>query len=214
MAVASGGEPRISRALGLLRGDRFSRLRRAMRVELLAFAGDAEPVSLDTVAATRGEATDISRALSAAVEGRTGQDEVSAVLLLSDGAHNSGADPVAVAEELGVPVYAVAVGAESERPRDIQVLSAEASAAAFVGQPFPVRVEVRGWGVGRTRDPEIERERPGAGRRRGRRPARGAAGLLRAEPCPPGGRPPALRGLPAGACRGNSRAPTTACCCR
>ena len=148
MEVTAGGDSRISRALGLLRGDGFSRLRRTMRVEPLAFAGDADPVSLDTVAATRGEATDISGALSAAVEGRTGPDEVSAILLLSDGAHNSGADPVAVAEELGVPVYAVAIGAESEQPRDIQVLSAEAPAAAFVGQPFPVRVEVRGWGAG------------------------------------------------------------------
>ena len=147
MAVAAGGDSRISRALGLLRGDGFSRLRSTMRVEALAFSGDAEPVSLDTVAATRGDATDISRALAAAVEGRTGPDEVSAILLLSDGAHNSGADPVAVAEELGVPVYAVGIGAESEQPRDIQVLSAEAPAAAYVGQPFPVRVEVRGWGA-------------------------------------------------------------------
>ena len=86
--------------------------------------------------------------MTAAVEGRTGPDEVSAILLLSDGAHNSGADPVAVAEELGMPVYAVGIGAQSEQPRDIQVLSAEAPAAAFVGQPFPVRVEVRGWGAG------------------------------------------------------------------
>ncbi len=148
MAVAAGGDSRISRALDLLRDDGFSRLRSTMRVEPFAFSGDAEPVSLDTVAATRGDATDISRALTAAVEGRTGPDEVSAILLLSDGAHNSGADPVAVAEELGVPVYSVGIGAQSEQPRDIQVLSAEAPAAAFVGQPFPVRVEVRGWGAG------------------------------------------------------------------
>ena len=149
MAVEAGGVPRISRALDLLRGDRFSGLRRAMRVEALAFSVDAGPVSLDTVAATRGEATDISRALAAAVEGRTGQDEVAAILLLSDGAHNSGADPVAVAAELGVPVHAVGIGSESEQPRDLQVLSAEAPATAFVGQPFPVRVEIRGWGVDR-----------------------------------------------------------------
>ncbi|MCY3763408.1 MAG: hypothetical protein OXH50_19360 [Gemmatimonadetes bacterium] len=147
MGVEAGGESRMSRALDLLRGDRFSALRRAVRVEALAFSADAEPVSLDTVAATRGDATDISRALAAAVEGRTGQDEVAAVLLLSDGAHNSGADPVAVAEELGVPVHAVGIGSESEQPRDAQILSAEAPATAFVGQPFPVRVEIRGWGV-------------------------------------------------------------------
>ena len=149
MAVEAGGDSRISRALDLLRGDRFSGLRRAMRVEAFAFSVDAEPVSLDTVAATRGEATDISRALAAAVEGRTGQDEVAAILLLSDGAHNSGADPVAVAAELGVPVHAVGIGSESEQPRDLQVLSAAAPAMAFVGQPFPVRVEIRGWGVDR-----------------------------------------------------------------
>lgn len=147
MAVEAGGNSRLSKALDLLRGDRFSRLRRTMRVETLAFAGDAGRVSLDTVDVTGGEATDISRALTAAVEGRTGQDEVSAILLLSDGAHNSGVDPVGVAGELGVPVYAVAIGSESEQPRDVQVVSAEAPATAFAGQPFPVRVEVRGWGV-------------------------------------------------------------------
>ena len=147
MAVEAAGQSRMSRALELLRGERFSRLSRTMRVEAFAFSGEAGPVALGTVAAARGEATDISRALTAAVEGRAGRDEAAAVLLLSDGAHNSGADPVAAAAELGVPVYAAGIGSESEQPRDLQVLSAEAPGAAFAGRPFPVRVAVRGWGV-------------------------------------------------------------------
>ena len=51
----------------------------------------------------------------------------------------------------------------------------------------------------RTGDPELERERPGAGRDGGRHPPRRTARDLRAWPCPGDGRPQALRDLPAGA---------------
>ena len=69
-------------------------------------------------------------------------------------------------------------------------------------------------GCRRTGDPEIERERPGAGRGRGRHPPRRPARILRAETCPRGRRTQALRGLPCRRCRASSRAPTTASCCR
>ena len=175
MAVEAGGESRISRALDLLRGDRFSRLRRAVRVEALAFSADAEPVSLDTVAATRGEATDISRGPCrrrrgphrpgrgcrgpAAVgrgpqfRGRSGRR--------GRGAGSAGA---CRGHRLGVRTAPGRAGPVGRGPCH------RVRRPALPGPRRNPRL-----GSGRTGDRETERERPRAGRRRSRRPPPGGS---------------------------------------
>lgn len=63
------------------------------------------------------------------------------VVVVSDGAVNAGADPVAAARALGVPVHAVLVGAAGGHDR--AVASVEASSEARVGEATPVRVHVQ-----------------------------------------------------------------------
>jgi len=57
-----------------------------------------------------GKATSLSRGLSAAAQ-RLPRADVEAVILLSDGVHNSAGRPDDVARKLGVPVHTVGVGA-------------------------------------------------------------------------------------------------------
>lgn len=63
------------------------------------------------------------------------------VVVVSDGVVNAGADPVAAARALGVPVHAVLVGARGGQDR--AVASVEATSEARVGEATPVRVRVR-----------------------------------------------------------------------
>jgi uncharacterized membrane protein len=96
------------------------------RLFLLAFAEQPEllagPQELPGLTPT-GKATSLVRALSTAAKQQPPAD-VAAVVLMSDGIHNSAGNPLEVAGKLGVMVHAIGVGASLRSNlsyRDIQV---------------------------------------------------------------------------------------------
>ena len=96
-----------------------------------ALAGDSADVSRQSTALG-----DVLAALAAApVERRP-----DGVIVVSDGLVNAGADPVAAARALGVPVHAIVAGG-SPGP-DRAVAEVETSPTARVGEAAPVRVRV------------------------------------------------------------------------
>jgi hypothetical protein len=79
---------------------------------------------------------DALEALPLAPEGQ----ELDGVVVVSDGVVNAGADPVAAARSLGVPVHTVIVGTGGGVDRAVSEV--EASTTARVGEATPVRVRV------------------------------------------------------------------------
>ena len=96
-------------------------------LRIVSFAERAEPLrNLAQLAgeSADGEATSLSRGLVAAARLLPQRDE-SAVVLLSDGIHNSAVRPVEIASRLGVVVHTVGVGASLRSDlsyRDVQVV--------------------------------------------------------------------------------------------
>ena len=113
------------------------------------FAGQATPagprLAADRLAFT-GERTDIAGAL-ARVEADFAGRALRAVVLLSDGRSTDGRDPAAVAERVGVPVYA-AVSGDSLSGRDVRLARLVANEVGTVGSPLPVQAGVRATGFG------------------------------------------------------------------
>ena len=113
------------------------------------FAGDATlrgtRLAADSLA-FRGERTDLARAL-ARVEADFAGRSLRAVVLVSDGRSTDGRDPAAVAERLGVPVYA-AVAGDSLSSRDVRLSRLVANEVGTVGSPLPVQAGVRATGFG------------------------------------------------------------------
>lgn len=64
-----------------------------------------------------------------------------ALVLISDGAFNSGRPPERVAAELGLPVHCVVVGSESG-PADRRIIELLAPKSVLPGTPFTLRVEI------------------------------------------------------------------------
>ncbi|MEM6336190.1 MAG: hypothetical protein AAF752_06455, partial [Bacteroidota bacterium] len=113
-------------------------------VRTFAFDADLRSVSaLDSVR-FEGERTDVAGAL-AQVQERLRDENLRAVVLVSDGQYNTGRNPVYVAERAVAPVYTVAVGDTTEQ-RDVQLRSLTTNAVAYVGREVPVQVRVRGEG--------------------------------------------------------------------
>lgn len=147
MRVAAGPDTRLQQAVAVMGDGVWSVRLQQAEVRAWGFAESAYPLALDTVAAasTRGQATDIGRALAASLEEVAERERVQGVVLFSDGGHNLGRDPVQLSAELGVPVYALGVGG-AEVPVDIQLVDVRTPESGYVGQSQQVEAEVRSWG--------------------------------------------------------------------
>ena len=147
MKTAEQGRTRLEQAVAILGAEHWrSRLDQA-EIRAWGFAEEVYPLGLDTIAVIRagGQATNIGHALEASLESVAERERVQGFVLFSDGAHNLGRDPVQLADELGVPVYALGVGGE-EMPADIQLAGVRTVETGYVGQKQPIDAELRSWG--------------------------------------------------------------------
>lgn len=80
--------------------------------------------------------TDIGEALM-----RHRYDDVAAIVLATDGIYNRGSNPSSLAEQLGCPVYTVALG-DTTPQRDATLADLRASRIAMLGNNFPVEITV------------------------------------------------------------------------
>lgn len=113
--------------------------------------GDAEaPFDVDP----EGYATALGDALAEVGSGSGGRPP-QAVILLSDGAWNTGRDPHEVARrlgQLGAPVFVVGVG-DPTPPRDVRVLDLRGPKTALLGDEVLLTARIAGAGLGAVRLP-------------------------------------------------------------
>jgi uncharacterized membrane protein len=122
MALADDGRPRLERALNLLRGGLLDRLKGRYPVRLYSTGEKLKRIdSLETVTAVE-QSTRLGESLSAAMA-ESATLPIGAVVLLSDGADNSGgidAETTARLRAYRIPVHAVGFGLE-RIPDDIEI---------------------------------------------------------------------------------------------
>lgn len=78
-------------------------------------------------------------------------DNIQAVVLVTDGAYNTGNMPVYAAENFGKPVFAIGIG-DTAAPRDIAVTSIVTNERGFKGVELPVQVTITADGFDRNVD--------------------------------------------------------------
>ena len=147
MRVTEGPVTRLQQAVAVLSDEGWSARLQQAEVRAWGFAESAYPLALDTVAvaSTRGQATNIGRALATSLEAVAERERVQGVVLFSDGGHNLGRDPVRLSAELDVPVYTLGVGG-AEVPVDVQLVDVRTTETGYVGQRQQIDAEVRSWG--------------------------------------------------------------------
>jgi len=84
--------------------------------------------------------TDISH-LIAEVENNFSNQNIGALVVVSDGIYNKGANPVYASEKLNFPVYPVAIGDTSE-VKDLAIQKIDHNQVAYLGNIFPAEVVV------------------------------------------------------------------------
>ena len=133
-------------------GDRGAHARTAVLQLQNALSGVADVYTFDEGLREYGSAsvdslqfngfrTDIAHAING-ISNQSFDDAYGAIILVTDGNHNTEDVPVHVAERSGLGVYSIAVG-DTVPPRDLQAASILVNGIAVVGEPLPVNVEIR-----------------------------------------------------------------------
>jgi hypothetical protein len=140
MAVSDGGAPRTSVMTQWWRRVADD-LREHARLSTHAFGVHVRRVSpQDTIPSTE-EGTDLSVPFRFALDSLR-QESPAAILILTDGRHTFGPDPLRWAVRSPCPVFIAVIGDTAQAP-DMAVLDASAPEVAYAGKPFPVRLGVR-----------------------------------------------------------------------
>jgi len=156
---ATGSPSRLSRADLVKRmllaneGSGDSRLARLNEAANLCFFGvgrtarslSIDPLKMDTVneIESRAPYTSLTGGIEEIVNQLRGQP-TAGILLLSDGANNTGGSPLAACErwkQAGVPVHTVTVG--NPNPKDVEIRQVLANELLFAGDPATVIVQLR-----------------------------------------------------------------------
>jgi hypothetical protein len=88
-----------------------------------------------------GQMTDISKSMEY-VTAHSEENNTQAVVLFTDGAYNSGKNPLNDVDFLGKPVYVVGIG-DSTEPKDVSLESIITNEVAYIDNPVPVNVNVK-----------------------------------------------------------------------
>lgn len=155
MADAGGGLTRLEAMRGALfdAGGPFqTRLREKFRTQAYGFSSQLDNINGGEELTGEGLSSDVGGALAEAARRSTGAP-LAAVVLVSDGAANAGADLASELRNLrarGLPVYTVGVGS-ARRPADAELVRVSLPRRVLVGSSVEVEAFVRVSGYGATK---------------------------------------------------------------
>jgi hypothetical protein len=107
-------------------------------VRTFSFSSGVSELARDEVPA--GRSTNLSSALLV-TQSLLAESNLGAVVVLSDGCHNQGQDPIQTASELPVPVFTVGFGSTAA-PRDVSVASVVTNKISYTGDRLPINVGI------------------------------------------------------------------------
>ncbi len=152
MGLAENGETRLQQALKALDGGLAAELRKKFQVRLYRFGKDAERVDTTTRLSGTQSASRIGESLKQVLADASGLP-LGAVVLLSDGADNSGGidrETTAQIRQRRIPVHTAGFGKE-RLERDIELAEAAVPARTLAGSRLSAEVTLRQFGYSQRR---------------------------------------------------------------
>ena len=143
MVCSDGDQPRSQSVREVLQRELPRHLHRDFRVQYFLFDNQTVDVPASRLDSLHyaGDATDITQALES-VKSLLLEQNLSSILLLSDGNYTHGGDPARYAAEMGIPVNTVGIGSPLRMP-DLGIVSVESNPFAFTGESTPIQVTLR-----------------------------------------------------------------------
>jgi len=151
MALTDAEGKRDSVVASVLDMSVFPQLQEKCHLKYYKFAAMAERISKDEIDSIQyfGDATDIRHSLET-VQSELIDENLTGMILITDGAYNLGGNPVRFARDTSVPIYPIVVGSNQD-VRDLAIAQVSANKFAYVGSGSPVNVKLRNLGFPDTR---------------------------------------------------------------
>ncbi len=96
----------------------------------------------------QGQQTDISKSIRW-VSNKPQNDNIQAVILITDGAFNTGTNPIYDSEMLGKPIYIIGIG-DTIEPKDISIQNLITNEIAYLNKSVPININFDAYGFGNT----------------------------------------------------------------
>ncbi len=143
MSVRDGEGTRLEKVQAVFRQGGWMDMDGRIDARVWGFSHDVYPIYIDTLqnVQAEGRATNIGDAIEKSAQKEGGISSFQAVLLMSDGAHNLGLDPIKTIRKKSVPIYSLVVG-NNEPPIDLQIAAARVVETGYVGKKITIEAEL------------------------------------------------------------------------
>jgi hypothetical protein len=138
----TGNRSEIARAI--LKSNGIQKLSELGRTELFGFSSDLRAISTPDSLQFNSGVTDISTALRD-VQEKSDDENIQAVVLVTDGDYNLGENPLRQADRFGMPIYTIGIGDSSEQ-KDVLVTKVITNEIAYAESRIPMDVTVKSSG--------------------------------------------------------------------
>jgi len=143
MGVRDGKSTRLEKVQSVFRQNAWKDIGDRIETRIWGFSHDVYAIDIDTLESIQasGRATNIGEAIEESAQKEGGIDGFQGVLLISDGAHNLGLDPIKAIYKKNVPIYSLVVG-NDEPPVDLQIAGARVLNIGYVGKRLVVEADL------------------------------------------------------------------------
>ncbi len=148
MATTDNTGSRKEKILKIINNDILPHLKGKFDTRLFTFSNDLKSVrdiDLDSLHFD-GDVTNISKSLEKIKENLS-EENLTNILLLTDGNYTAGGNPTRTAEEIGVPIFTIGIGSTDPEP-DLAISNMETNPFAYEGESTPIQVSFRNAGFG------------------------------------------------------------------
>jgi len=128
----------------LLKSDGIQKLSKLGRLEVFRFSSEFSAISTADSLRFSGDATDISTALKE-VQKKSEEENIETIVLVTDGNHNLGENPLREVDHFGLPIYTVGVGDSSEQ-KDVLITKVVTNEIAYAESHVPMDVTMKSSG--------------------------------------------------------------------
>ena len=146
MSIKDGNQIRSDMEKSILKNNIFKQLSGTYRLHYYSFSVHANPIRHLTIDSLKfvGDGTNISQALQDVRKNLLNR-YFSGVILLSDGIYNVGENPVYLAQNYDVPIYAIGIGDTAEK-KDVLIARILTNKIVYAKNKVPVDVVVTHYG--------------------------------------------------------------------
>ena len=146
MTISDNNGSRQEILLNLLNAEEMNELDRRFIVDYYSFANNIERYNREPGDSLLflGDATNIRKSLEL-IKAQYATENLTNILLISDGSYNAGGNPVRYADELGVPIHTIGIGS-SDPVTDLAIIRAETNPFTYVDQSTPIQITLRNTG--------------------------------------------------------------------